>query len=74
MNSTTAFENAAGVSVTQVATLAIGISAAVIFLFTAWALVSVYRGMAKNRVDMATLQTASLRLFLLLVVILWILL
>lgn len=72
MNPTTAFENAAGSSTSAIATVAAGVIATAIVLWSGWALLSVYLGWARTRVDTPIAQRAVVRIVALTLVILWI--
>ncbi len=72
MNPGAAFAGGAGASTPVIAALAVGVCAAVVLLWAGWALLSVYRGWAGERVRGVTFQSVSWRIVLLVVVILWI--
>ena len=72
MSPTEAFDNAAGSSTSEIAPVAAGLICAAILLWAGWALLSVYLGWARTRVDTPIAQRAVIRIVALTLVILWI--
>ena len=74
MNPATAFSNAANGDLPSIATLASGLVCVAVFLWAGWALLSVYLGWARGRVELAIFNRAIVRIMALALVILWIVL
>lgn len=72
MSPSAAFDNAAGGSTSAIAVVAVGVIATAVLLWSGWALLSVYLGWSKTRVDTPTAQRAVVRIVALTLVILWI--
>ena len=72
MSPSTAFDNAAGGSTSTIALIAVGVIATAVLLWAGWALLSVYLGWARTRVDTPIAQRAVVRIVALTLVILWI--
>lgn len=66
-----AFEAGTGASLSDVYMILAGVGCVVAFLWTAWALSSLYRGYVKDRVDGDIFGVATVRCFFLLIVLLW---
>lgn len=66
-----AFSAAAGSPATTIAFLSAGLGATVVLLWGGWALLSVWSGWARTRVDSRQFEQAVVRIFLLIVIVLW---
>lgn len=74
MSPSTAFSNAAGGSISAIAMVATGTICAAVLLWAGWAMLSMYMGWARERVEMPIFQRALVRVAALTLLILWIVL
>lgn len=72
MDSANAFKAATGVDLNLVSILMVSLACVVAFYWAAWALTSSYRGYSKDKLDGSDLGGAVLRIFFLLIILLWV--
>lgn len=68
----TPFEVATGVQIGTVQVLMVSLACAIVFYWAMWALVSSYKGYTKDEMTGSDLGGAALRIFFLLIILLWV--
>ncbi|MFT0140843.1 TIGR03758 family integrating conjugative element protein [Alcanivoracaceae bacterium MT1] len=74
MDPASAFQVGSGSSLIALALLVAGIGCTVVLLWAGWALISGFRGFAHQRLPGVNYQNMTLRIFLIIVLMFWILL
>lgn len=72
MDSIQAFEIATGINLNLVSILIVSIGCVIAFYWAGWALLSSYKGYTKDELDGSDLGAAVLRVFFLLIILLWV--
>lgn len=72
MDSINAFEVATGINLNIVSILIVSLGCVVAFYWASWALLSSYKGYAKDQLNGSDFGGAVLRIFFLLIILLWV--